>query len=57
MTLSADGDFLGVGGVGDDRYIGATWVYQYNGSDYIQVGEKIVGTGFINNSRQGKENS
>lgn len=42
------------------RNVGATWVFQFNGSSYEQVGEKLVGTGYDHSLaytyiRQGKK--
>lgn len=45
MSLSLDGNFLAIGGPGDNNGIGATWTFVYNGSTYQQLGRKLVGLG------------
>lgn len=55
MSLSSDGQILAVGGIGDDFYVGATWIFAYDGSVYQQLGEKLVGADSVGSSLQGKE--
>ena len=53
-TLSADGNTLAVGGVGDNTFAGATWVFIRSGGVWIQQGTKLVGTGAAGAARQGE---
>lgn len=53
LSLSADGNTLAVGGVGDNSYAGAAWVFTRVGGVWGQQGAKLVGTGAIGNARQG----
>lgn len=57
LSLSGDGRLLAVGGAVDDGGVGATWVFQYNGSHYIQIGQKLVGSGYVDWPQQGKAES
>lgn len=54
MSLSSDGEILAVGAPFDDNDIGATSIFQYNGSTYNQLGDKLVGEGYVFPPRQGK---
>ncbi len=58
VSLSSNGSILAVGGPVDgpsytDR-IGSTWLFQFNGSMYIPLGDKLVGTKYLGYSSQGK---
>jgi hypothetical protein len=54
LSLSADGNTLAVGGVGDNSYAGAAWVFTRVGGVWGQQGAKLVGTtGAIGKARQG----
>jgi hypothetical protein len=53
VSLSADGNTLAVGGIGDDAFIGATWIWTRSGSSWTQQGDKLVGAGYIGTSFQG----
>jgi hypothetical protein len=44
-ALSADGNTAIVGGIGDDTYVGAAWVFLRSGAVWSQEGNKLVGTG------------
>lgn len=46
-SMSSDGRFLAAGGPGDNAGMGATWIFQFNGSTYKykQLGEKLFGLG------------
>ncbi len=56
VSLSSDGSRLAVGGPFDNDVVGATWVFQYDGSVYNQLGEKLVGSGYEDrSSTQGKQ--
>lgn len=55
MSLSADGNFMAVGGIADGNFTGATWVFQYNRSDYTQVDQKLVGKEYVGAPQQGKK--
>jgi hypothetical protein len=53
VSLSKDGNTLGVGGYNDDNSIGATWIFTRNAELWTQQGSKLVGTGAVGNSFQG----
>ena len=54
VALSADGNTALVGGNHDSNYVGATWVFTRSGSTWTQVGSKLVGSGALGNSFQGR---
>ena len=54
VSLSADGNTAIVGGELDDNEAGAAWVFTRNGDAWGQQGNKLVGTGAVNNALQGK---
>jgi hypothetical protein len=54
VSLSADGKTAVVGGMGDNSGVGAAWVYTFNGAIWSQQGNKLVGTGGIGYTLQGK---
>lgn len=54
VSLSGNGSMLAVGGPFDNSIVGATWVFQFDGFKYNQLGSKLVGTGYKNDSSQGK---
>ena len=61
VSLSSNGSILAVGGPVDgpsytDR-IGSTWLFEFNGSRYNQLGDKLVGTKYLGYSSQGKNQS
>ena len=45
VSLSADGNTAVVGGLTDNTFIGAVWVYTRSGAVWTQQGPKLVGTG------------
>lgn len=53
--LSSDGNFLAIGGPGADAgtFIGATWVFQRSGNNWLQQ-TKLIGSGAMNNTSQGQ---
>ena len=53
LSLSADGNTLAIGGIGDDSYAGAAWVFTRVGGVWSQQGGKLVGTGATGAARQG----
>ncbi len=53
VSLSADGNTAMVGGYNDNGALGAVWVYTRTGGVWTQQGSKLVGTGSIDNARQG----
>jgi hypothetical protein len=53
VALSADGNTAIVGGVADNSYAGAAWVYSRNGGVWTQQGVKLVGTGAVGSASQG----
>jgi len=52
-ALSADGSTAIVGGVGDDGFTGAAWVFVRSGGAWSQQGTKLVGSGAVGASYQG----
>ncbi|MBR0688617.1 hypothetical protein JQ594_22015 [Bradyrhizobium manausense] len=54
VALSLDGNTALVGGVADDGYLGAAWVYTRKSNDeWVQQGPKLAGTGAVGSSDQG----
>jgi hypothetical protein len=53
VALSADGKTLLSGGYQDAGRRGATWVFTFDGSSWMQQGNKLVGTGQFTDSYQG----
>ena len=53
VALSADGSTAIVGGVEDNSYIGAAWVYSCSGTVWTLHANKLVGTDAIGSARQG----
>jgi lipocalin len=45
VALSADGNTALIGGVGDNLWAGAAWVFTRNNGAWTQQGSKLVGTG------------
>ncbi len=55
LSISSDGRTLAVGGYGDDGNIGSTWIFEFDGSSYQQLGDKLVGSGSVGSFvQQGK---
>ncbi len=54
VTLSADGNTAIVGGPADSSGIGAAWVYTRSGGAWAQQGSKLVGSGAVGKSGQGR---
>jgi hypothetical protein len=54
VALSADGNTAIVGGIEDNSYAGAAWVYTRSSQGlWTQQGSKLVGTGAVGNAQQG----
>jgi hypothetical protein len=53
VALSADGNTAIVGGPDDNSRVGATWVFIREGSDWVQQGPKLVGSGAVGAALQG----
>ncbi|WP_316189345.1 hypothetical protein [Bradyrhizobium sp. SZCCHNS1054] len=53
VALSADGNTAIVGGLGDNKYTGAAWVYSRSGATWSQQGSKLVGSRAVGEARQG----
>ena len=53
LAISADGNTFVTGGLVDNGYMGAVWVFARNGSDWVQQGTKLVGSESIDASKQG----
>ena len=53
IALSSDGNTALVGGVADNGFVGATWVYTRNDGEWTQQGSKLVGAGALGTSYQG----
>jgi hypothetical protein len=53
IALSGDSNTLIVGGVADNSFNGATWVFARSAGTWTQQGAKLVGTGHVGNASQG----
>jgi len=53
LDLSADGNTLAIGGIGDNGFIGAIWIFTRFGTAWTQQGSKLIGTGATGTARQG----
>jgi hypothetical protein len=53
VSVSADGNTIAVGGLGDNSYAGAAWIFTRTGGVWAQQGGKLVGTGATGTARQG----
>jgi hypothetical protein len=53
VAISKDGGTIAVGGDDDNSDQGAVWVFQYVSGNWLQVGEKLVGTGASGSAIQG----
>jgi hypothetical protein len=47
VALSGDGNTALIGGLSDNDYVGAAWVFTRSGSTWTQQGEKLTGTNEI----------
>ncbi len=54
VSLSADGNTAIIGGIGDNSYAGAAWVWTRSGGVWTQQGTKLVGSGAVGNAQQGQ---
>ncbi len=53
VAISADGNTTLVGGVADDSFLGAAWVFTRSGGVWSQQGGKLVGWDAVGNAYQG----
>ena len=53
VSLSADGNTAIVGGIGDNGFAGAAWVWTRSGGVWTQQSTKLVGSGAVGGARQG----
>jgi hypothetical protein len=53
VSIGARGQTLAAGGQGDDSYAGAVWIYTQNNGNWVQQGDKLVGSGATGKARQG----
>ena len=53
VALSADGNTALIGGISDNNFAGAAWVFTRSGGVWSQQGQKLVGTGGSANADQG----
>jgi hypothetical protein len=51
-ALSADGNTLAVGGLGDNTNVGAAWIFTRTAGVWTQQGTKLVGTGVTGSARE-----
>ncbi len=54
VSISSDGNTVVIGGSNDNAGIGAAWVFTRSAGIWSQQGSKIVGSGAVGNSEQGK---
>jgi hypothetical protein len=53
VALSGDGNTAIVGGLNDNFFAGAAWVFTRDGAAWIQQGPKLVGSGAVGPAEQG----
>jgi hypothetical protein len=53
VVLSADGNTAVIGGLGDNSFAGAAWVFTRSNGVWTQQGQKLVGTGAVGGAQQG----
>ncbi len=53
VSISADGNTAIEGGLNDNNFAGALWVFTRSGGVWIQQGSKLVGIGAVGNANQG----
>jgi hypothetical protein len=53
ISISADGNTIASGGIADDNFAGATWIFVRSGGSWFQQGVKLIGTGAVGKARQG----
>jgi Divergent InlB B-repeat domain/FG-GAP repeat len=53
VALSSDGNTALIGGPGDNKFVGAAWVFTRSGSTWTQQGSKLTGSGESGQSQFG----
>src|SRR5664280_2034923 len=53
VAISADGDTAVIGGVADNSFAGAAWVFTRSGGEWLQQGGKLVGSDAVGGAFQG----
>src|SRR5664280_1193666 len=53
VAISADGDTAVIGGVADNSFAGAAWVFTRSGGAWLQQGGKLVGSDAVGGAFQG----
>ncbi|MFZ2323456.1 MAG: T9SS type A sorting domain-containing protein [Ignavibacteriaceae bacterium] len=53
ISLSADGNTALIGGIDDNAFAGATWVFTRSGEVWSQLGNKLIGSDAVGNANQG----
>jgi hypothetical protein len=53
VAISADGNTAIVGGNGDAAGVGAAWIYKLSGTNWVQEGNKLIGSRAAGNANQG----
>ena len=53
ISLSYDGNTALVGGIDDNAFAGATWVFTRSGGVWSQLGNKLIGSSAVGNANQG----
>jgi len=48
VCLSSDGSTAIIGGINDDKGVGAAWVWSRSGESWSVQGSKLVGSGYVN---------
>lgn len=54
VSLNSNGSILACGGHMDDSQVGAAWVFSRNSATYTQIGNKILGSGYVAPSQMGE---
>jgi hypothetical protein len=57
VSISEDGSIIVVSGETDSFSVGAAWVFQNSGAGWQQLGSKLVGTGHVGFSNQGRSSA
>jgi hypothetical protein len=53
VSLSADGNTLAIGGIGDNGKAGAVWIFTRSGTGWARQGSRLIGTDAVGKAAQG----